>query len=591
MRFNVIILGGAIMKGSIKTKLIGYSFVTFLFMLVTIIIFTINMVSIEFRAFEKSVIEMKLKSDLNVAYERLEKNYGKIEFNDGKLKSENGEDLYNNNVFVDEIGSSLGNTTTIFIKKDDDFERITTNIKKEDGTRAIGTTLGKASAAYEPLMKGNPYMGEAKILGNNYITAYDPLKDGNGNVIGILYIGIPTAEYDKFIEKTEIVFLTNIMIIGGIIMIISLGIIYVLGNKIVSPIKYLSNFSEKLAEGDLATNIDDKILKQNNEIGQLGKTFNVLVNNFRVLISNIVNTSDNVVSFSTNLKNVTSETKKVYVNMTSSFEQLFELSSEQAKQTEKGAIKVKDLGEKVEAEKNILDKLNNSYKEILDLTSNGLDIVNGLNEKTDIAQSSIQEVNDGIVKTNQSSKDIGNASNVISDIAEQTNLLALNAAIEAARAGDAGKGFAVVAEEIRKLAEKSTESTKEIDKAVSNLQYDSNSSVQTIKRLLSVIETQSESVKNTKDKYNQIFEAINLSVQAISELNKSEHEVSEMKDVMQGVLKNLADIAQKNAANTQGIRQSVENNNKTITQISEESTELASLIGKLKQLVEKFKLS
>ena len=579
------------MKGSIKNKLIGYSFVTFLFMLVTIIIFTINMVSIEFRAFEKSVIEMKLKSDLNVAYERLEKNYGKIEFNDGKLKSENGEDLYNNNVFVDEIGSSLGNTTTIFIKKDDDFERITTNIKKEDGTRAIGTTLGKDSAAYKPLMQGNSYMGEAKILGNNYITVYDPLKDGNGNVIGILYIGVPTAEYDKFIEKTEVGFLTNIIIIGGIIMIISLGIIYVVGNKIASPIKYLSNFSEKLAEGDLTRNIDDKILKQNNEIGQLGKTFNVLVNNFRVLISNIVNTSDSVVSFSTNLKNVTSETKKVYVNMTSSFEQLFELSSEQAKQTEKGAIKVKDLGEKVEAEKNILDKLNNSYKEILDLTSNGLDIVNGLNEKTDIAQSSIQEVNDGIVKTNESSKDIGNASNVISDIAEQTNLLALNAAIEAARAGDAGKGFAVVAEEIRKLAEKSTESTKEIDKAVSNLQYDSNSSVQTIKRLLSVIETQSESVKNTKDKYNQIFEAINLSVQAISELNKSEHEVSEMKDVMQGVLQNLADIAQKNAANTQGIRRSVEDNNKTITQISEESTELASLIGKLKQLVEKFKLS
>jgi hypothetical protein len=97
--------------------------------------------------------------------------------------------MNSNFVLVDEVQKEMGGTATIFVKSGDEFIRVATNVKKDDGSRAIGTMLdpkGKASAA---IAKGDSYFGEADILGKPYVTGYEPIRDASSNVIGIYYVG------------------------------------------------------------------------------------------------------------------------------------------------------------------------------------------------------------------------------------------------------------------------------------------------------------------------------------------------------------------------------------------------------------------
>ena len=82
-----------------------------------------------------------------------------------------------------------GSVATIFEKKGEDFLRIATSLKKEDGTRAVGTTLDRNHPAYPLLLKGETYIGKATLFGKDYMTKYVPVKDGSGNVIGVYFIG------------------------------------------------------------------------------------------------------------------------------------------------------------------------------------------------------------------------------------------------------------------------------------------------------------------------------------------------------------------------------------------------------------------
>ena len=96
-----------------------------------------------------------------------------------------------NNVFdvVDEVVKQNGGTATLFVKSGDEYVRVATNVKKDDGSRAIGTVLDPKGPAIAMIKTGEAYYGDATILGKPYDTGYDPIKDASGNVIGIYYVG------------------------------------------------------------------------------------------------------------------------------------------------------------------------------------------------------------------------------------------------------------------------------------------------------------------------------------------------------------------------------------------------------------------
>jgi Cache 3/Cache 2 fusion domain len=97
--------------------------------------------------------------------------------------------MNNNFTLVDEVQKEKGGTATIFVKSGDGFVRVATNVKKADGSRAIGTILDPKGKVIVAIEKGESYFGEANILGKEYVTGYEPIRDASNNIIGIYYVG------------------------------------------------------------------------------------------------------------------------------------------------------------------------------------------------------------------------------------------------------------------------------------------------------------------------------------------------------------------------------------------------------------------
>jgi hypothetical protein len=106
----------------------------------------------------------------------------------GKVK------MSNNFTVVDEVQKVSGATAALFVKSGDDYVRVSTNVKKDDGSRAIGTVLDPKGKAIATIKKGDAYYGDADILGKTYITGYEPVRASNGTAIGIYYVGYPKGQ-------------------------------------------------------------------------------------------------------------------------------------------------------------------------------------------------------------------------------------------------------------------------------------------------------------------------------------------------------------------------------------------------------------
>ena len=97
----------------------------------------------------------------------------------------------NDFALVDDVVKEAGGTATIFVRSGDEFVRVATNVKKDDGSRAIGTILDPKGKAIEALKKNEAFYGDVDILGKAYTTGYEPIRDPAKNVIGIYYVGYP----------------------------------------------------------------------------------------------------------------------------------------------------------------------------------------------------------------------------------------------------------------------------------------------------------------------------------------------------------------------------------------------------------------
>ncbi|KNF07764.1 methyl-accepting chemotaxis protein McpB [Gottschalkia purinilytica] len=473
----------------------------------------------------------------------------------------------------------LNKEGTIIANKDNSLVKKKYNLLKESKKDNEDSRMQEITKDMVSLKEGT---GECILQGDEKVVGYSPIKI-KGWSVGVM---IPKSELLanlSDINTTSLITLIAVLIVTSIL-------ISIFARKLSRPLSDLSNYANQISKGDFTVDISEDILNKNNEIGKLASNFNDMKKNLGDLISHILIASKHLISSSQDLDDSSKSVARVSQEVSVTVEEIAKGATEQANEIEDGLNKVYELGSTMEENFENIGLMDNTTENVVHILEEGQEIIKELNTKTDESEEAINEVYKGILKTNDSAENISKASEVIASIAEQTNLLALNAAIEAARAGEHGKGFAVVAEEIRKLAEQSTNSTKIIDTAVTELQEDSINSVSNIKKVLGLIKEELESVNMTEKKYNEIAIAIDEVVKAMKNVDSSKKVIEDRKNEILQVMENLSTIAQENAAATQEVLASTEEQLSCMDSINNECGKLADTSGELKESISMFKI-
>jgi methyl-accepting chemotaxis protein len=396
--------------------------------------------------------QISQEKSMKVAWQVLRENGNDFKVVGDKLM--NGTHVINNNFeVVDTIKDLVGGTATIFVGD----TRVSTNVKKPDGTRAIGTKLAQGPVYDTVLKNGKPYRGQADILGIPYFTAYDPIISTSGQVIGILYVGREKAEFFDIVEG---LLFKNIGYTALILVLSSLAAYYLTG-ILLKPLEHLDDSMSKLSggQGDLTMRIP--VENANDEIGTVAVSFNRFMEGLQAIIRELLDQTAQISQSATGFAAVA--------------EQVARGSRQQHETVSTIVASMDNMTSSIGTVSKSAEEAETISREAGEYARQGEQVVQEASAEINRIADSVTQISQTVTSLGQRSIEISSIVQVIKEIAEQTNLLALNAAIEAARAGEQGRGFAVVADEVRKLAERTSKATQEIGSMIAPIQNETQS--------------------------------------------------------------------------------------------------------------------
>lgn len=485
--------------------------------------------------------------------------------------------------YIDKLKEKTGLYVTIFYND----TRVITNIMKENGERFIGTKADPK--VIDAVIKNGEmfYTSNISINGIECAANYIPIKQPNGGqVIGMVFVG-----KDRTIVDSDMSKLNTISFICQIVIILILSVLSSISiRQMVKVMKYSTNNLIKVKDGDLSIKIDEKMLKRTDEIGDVIRGTDNLIQSLRDILNNIIITSKTLEAFSSNFNESAENISGSMANINAAVGEIANGATSQANETQNASSQIFDIGNAIDLTKNHVELLDSSSKKMREYNDNANYTLNELSEISNKTKESVGIVKSQTDLTNSSALEIRTATELIADIADQTNLLSLNASIEAARAGEAGKGFAVVAEEIRKLADQSQNSAKVIADIVEKLIKNSNTSVSTMNDVETIINEQNNKLDSTK----KIFKFVNDEIIGVRNVTvKISEEIANLNNLKNSLLnsiESLAAIAEENAASTEETSASMTELSQAIDKTSGEAEQFVLLSEELVKSISKFKL-
>jgi methyl-accepting chemotaxis protein len=297
-----------------------------------------------------------------------------------------------------------------------------------------------------------------------------------------------------------------------------------------------------------------------------------------------------MVDSASNLAAMSEETNATVDQVAVTIQEIARGTQETATDAEKGAGIAGDIRQQFVVLMDNSNAMRNNAEIAIEMNQSGLNALGSLREKTEEKNTANVKVKDAVYNLDHKANAITDIIQTITSIAEQTNLLALNASIEAARAGEAGRGFAVVAEEIRKLAESSSEAADEIRNIINDIQNESQDTVKVMDEVDAMNQEQNDALLNVDESFNKIFSAVEEISQQIETVTHELDELDVSKNNLIEAVTNISAISEETAAATEQVEQSMDEQTRAVEQVASNAERLNELSAELNQKIEVFKI-
>lgn len=563
---------------NLKKKILAITIGPVLILGIITILFTVTMVKNSMMDETKDALKGTAAATL-AAYDQNTGDY--LETSNGDIwkgsynisKSEN---------LVDRIKDNTGMDVTFFYGD----KRIMTSATDENGNRILKSKAGDVIVE-KVLNGGEEYFSQVVSIEGTLNYAYFMPVYQNGSdtdIVGMVFVGTNKQDKDAVVMRLLGSIVAAVVAIMLVCLLVSTKLASTISRNIRTSIKTV----EKIAAGDLNVQVNNKLLKSKDEIGDLSRVTITLRDAMQRTTLEINQNVQKLLEASSLLGTAADNTNGTMNKVRTAVNRIVENSTEQAENSKSTSEHMRLMGDNITETSAEVEALNSNAAFMHESSEKAAETLANLQRINGEVEQIIGEVQEQTNRTNDSVQQIYKATAFIASIAEETDLLSLNASIEAARAGENGKGFAVVAEQIKKLSEQSNQSSNEIEETAMMLSEDSQKAVEIMQKMQEIIMSQSESMKDTQKVVEEVVAQIANSMQSIQQIKETtEHLANVRNEVLQAV-ETLSNIAQDSVSGTKKTYEDTEEVVDTFKQVYMSAEQLREIADQLAGSVQYF---